>query len=97
MEEDYSPLGTFISACLVAILSLQAYWLFTYLANPENSTRYEILAGIGFTSLFSIIFWFPGIILGYLILNKLRNKAIGTFTLSVSAVQSGISLWALTN
>jgi hypothetical protein len=97
MKEDYSPIGKFISVCLVALLLLQAYWLFTFLANPENPARYEILAGIGYTSLFSIIFWLPGIILGYLILNKLRNKAVGIFTISISAVQSGIFLWALTN
>lgn len=97
MKEDYSPLGKFISVCLLALLSLQAYWLYTFLANPESPSRYEILAGISYVSLFSIILWVPGIIIGYLIYKRLRNKPVGIFTVSVSAIQSGIFLWALTN
>ena len=97
MREDYSPLGKFISVCLAALLLLQAYWLYSFLTNPENPTRYEILAGISYASLFSVVLWVPGIIIGYLIFNRLHNKPVGIFTVSVSAIQSGIFIWALTN
>lgn len=97
MKEDYSPLGWFISVCLLALLSLQAYWLFTFFINPENPSRHEMLAGIGFASIFSIILWMPGIIIGYLIYKRLWNKSVGIFTVSLSLIQSVIFLWAITN
>ena len=92
-REDYSPLGIFISVCLIVLLGVQFIGLKEYYMDRNGE------AGMfsGLLSLLGIIFWIPGLILGYKILKKLNNKLVGLLTIILSSLEFFVLVWAFRN
>ncbi|MEZ5547017.1 MAG: hypothetical protein R3E74_04490 [Pseudomonadales bacterium] len=92
-REDYSPLGIFISVCLIVLLGVQFIGLKEYYMDGNGE------AGMfsGLLSLLGIIFWIPGLILGYKILKKLNNKLVGLLTIILSSLEFFVLVWAFIN
>ena len=96
-REDYSPLGIFIAGCLALLFCAQFTGLKIIILDSGNPKYHDSTMWVGLTSMYSIILWFPGLILGYKIFKKLGNKLVGGITLGVSLIQSLIFIWALCN
>lgn len=97
VKEDYSPLGIFLSVCLLLLLAVQASALWVVFFEPTSQTYHDNAMFAGLTSLFAVILWVPGFILGYKILRTLDNKVVGYTTLLVSSLEFLVFLWAVAN
>ena len=96
-ENDYSPLGILISICLLFVIALQATAAWYFFDNNGSPTRYESLASVAYLSLFATVFWAPGLILGYKITTRLRNRLVGNVTIILSTIEFFIFVWALSS
>ena len=96
-REDFSPLGILISVCLVLLLCAQISSVNVIIFDPSSPKHHDSSMWVGLIALFSIILWLPGFIIGYKILKKLRNKLVGSMTLTLSFIEFIIFIWALAN
>jgi hypothetical protein len=83
-----------ITLGLIAVLSLQGFWVYSYYANPEHSLRHEALILVAYFSFYSLPFSILGAYLGKQLIATYSK--IGKVIFTVSCCQIVIFIWAIT-
>lgn len=91
-QEDFSPLGVFISVVLALLLLLQVRWIIAgYLDG-----NYEATMVVGLLSFVGCAIAIPGVFIGRGIIRKLNKTHLGALTMSLSIAELLVFVWSMT-
>lgn len=95
MKDTIQAIGFVISFLMGVILICQFWYAYSYLIEVDNPARYEILHVISYFSLFSIVLWAPGILVGMIAKYKYQLTGLGAITLGLSGTELLVSIWSI--
>lgn len=91
---NYSLIIALIIALgLIAVLSLQGFWVYSFYANPEHSLRYEALILVAYFSFYALPFSILGAYLGKQLI--VTYSKVGKVIFTLSCCQIAIFIWAV--